>query len=244
MPNVDQRIGEIRQTVSRTGPFLQARINAERSARQLLDARAGSFTTEDLCRFLDLCNTELVPPKVSDEFRAVETRTRFQLAFVGQNRCLMLRTLDECNRWIALLWKDRNDELGTLDSFWRSSRIKGASTGLPTMLLYLKHPETYSVWLGFLSEALSSIMGQQLPTARTVHSYLRSTKRWTRTFESVLLCNLRKSTTFCIDSWPKAHSREMSNRGVCPNRHSAQRGCVRPFLLARDVLAAMEEGPD
>lgn len=173
MLDLDRRIGEIRQRVSSTGPFLQARVNAERNARQLLDARAGFFTTEDLAHFLDLCNTELVPPHVSDEFRAAETRTRFQLAFIGQNRCLMLRTIQECNKWIALLWKARADELGTLDSFWRSSRIKGAGTGLPTMILYLKHPETYSVWLSFLSEALSSIAGQELPTSRTVPDYLR-----------------------------------------------------------------------
>ncbi len=173
MLNLDQRIAEIRRRVSHTDPFLQARIRAERSARQLLDARAGSFTTEDLARFLDLCNTELVPPNVSDEFRASETRTRFQPAFIGRNRRLMLQTMEECNKWIALLWKDRTDELGTLDSFWRSSRIKGAGIGLPTMILYLKHPETYSVWLGFLSEALSSIAEQELPSSRTVRSYLR-----------------------------------------------------------------------
>jgi hypothetical protein len=173
MLNLEQRIAEIRRRVSSTTPFLQARINAERSARQLLDARAGFFTTEELARFLDLCNTELVPPHVSDELRESETRTRFQLAFIGQNRCLMLRTIDECNKWIALLWKERTDELGVLDSFWRSSRIKGAGTGLPTMILYLKDPEVYSVWLGFLSEALSSIAKQTLPSSRTVHSYLQ-----------------------------------------------------------------------
>jgi hypothetical protein len=85
----------------------------------------------------------------------------------------MLRTVEECNKWMALLWKDRAAELDTLDSFWRSSRIKGAGTGLPTMILYLKHPEAYSVWLGFLSEALSSIAGQELPSSRTVPDYLR-----------------------------------------------------------------------
>jgi hypothetical protein len=173
MVNFDQRISEIRRRVSRTGPFLEARINAERDARQLLDARAGFFTTEDLTRFFDLCNTERVPPNTSDELRESETRTRFQLTFIGQNRCLMLRTIDECNKWIALLWKERTDELGALDLFWRSSRIKGAGTGLPTMILYLKHPGTYSIWLGFLSEALSAIAGQELPTSRTVPDYLR-----------------------------------------------------------------------
>jgi transcriptional regulator with XRE-family HTH domain len=170
-----QGVNEIRR-VSRRERFLQARRDAEESARRLLNRRAGSFTRDDLCRFLDHCNTEVVPPDASsEELRAEETLTRFQQSFIGQNRVLMLGSLKACNELIGGLWKaDEEDIDALLDRFWRSSprSCKGAGTGLPTMILYLKDPDQYSVWLvDSLGKALSKASGRRLPSTRTAASY-------------------------------------------------------------------------
>lgn len=172
MTSHTHRIREI-QCVSSQQRFLQARIDAEKKARQLLDRRAGRFTKEELCRFLDLCNTEIVPPNAfSNELRTRETKTRFQQSFIGQNRCLMLDTLEVCNKWISCLWKAKGTEQDILDAFWQhSDDMKGAGTGLPTMILYLKRPKTHSVWLVSFNKPLTDITGQTLPTRRTANNY-------------------------------------------------------------------------
>jgi transcriptional regulator with XRE-family HTH domain len=170
-----QQISQIRR-ISRLERFLQSRRDAEESARRLLKDRAGSFTDRDLCRFLDLCNTEVVPPDdSSEELCAEETLTRFQRSFIGQNRTRMRRSLKACNELIAGLWRAGEDGIDAiLDRFWRSSpqRCKGAGTGLPTMIHYLKDPNKYSVWLvKSLGKGLSKVSGENLPEARTAASY-------------------------------------------------------------------------
>jgi len=174
MSKLTQRIIQIRR-VSRLPAFLQARVDAEEEAHRLLDERAGRFTKDEFHRFLDLCNTELVPPSASSNtLRESKTRTRFQQSFIGANRSLMLEKLGACNDLIGRVWhaKGKEKELEILDSFWQSTRVKGAGTGLPTMIIYLKHPKTYSVWLVSLNKPLSSIAGQPLANWRSVDSYL------------------------------------------------------------------------
>lgn len=157
MTGLAQRIREI-QRVSGQKPFLQARKDAEERARHLLNRRAGHFTKEEFSRFLDLCNTELVPPTASsDTLRTFETKTRFQQSFVGQNRCLMFDALERCNDLIGHLW--------------RHSDVKGAGTGLPTIILYLKRPKIHSVWLVSFNKPLTDITGQTLSTRRTANDY-------------------------------------------------------------------------
>ena len=123
MTTLVQRISEIRG-VSRLPRFLQARIDAEKSACRLLAERAGYFTEEDFSLFLDLCNTEVVPPTASSNtLRASETRTRFQQSFIGQNRCLMLDALEKCNDLLGRLWNADRDQRDILDSFWQHSGV-------------------------------------------------------------------------------------------------------------------------
>lgn len=171
-PAIARRIKDIRDKVSLVPAFLRARMDAEEEARRLL---RGGADSRQLDHFFELCNTERVPAnEFSYELQPEEKQTRFIPAFWGKNRRLMLLTRDECKQWMARLWQaKKDDELSVLESFWQSSPINGAGIGLPTMILYLKHPETYSVWLPVLRRALSSIMGETLPSSRTVPSYLR-----------------------------------------------------------------------
>lgn len=91
-------INQIRSKVTSKPEFLFSRKSAEDSARGLLDSKTGAFSISDMNYFLDLCNTEIVPPNLhSYKLRQNETRTRFQLAFIGQNRKLIIGSLKSCN---------------------------------------------------------------------------------------------------------------------------------------------------
>jgi hypothetical protein len=95
------------------------------------------------------------------------------------------QTAEECARWITRLWQaKKDDELSVLELFWqpRPRPVNGAGTGLPTVILYLKRPATYSVWLPKLSKALSSITGETLPCDQEVHNYGRYNQAVDRCF--------------------------------------------------------------
>ena len=171
-------IEHIHQKVTLRAEFLDTRRNAEKKARYLLRRKAGAFTREDLVTFLEHCNTEKVPRDGHcGEFPEQEQKSRFGPSFVGQNRNLIVGALDACNQRIAYLWQSAGDARYALDRFWEEPQVKGAGTGLPTMLMYLCEPETFSVWLPFLATALGILTGREFPTKlrrnRNVDNYLR-----------------------------------------------------------------------
>jgi hypothetical protein len=168
-------IEEIRTNVTQREAFLVSRINAETQAKQLLDDKAGDFEPEDLSLFLDLCNTEIVPPSPNLYIlRNQRTRTRFQRSFVGRNRKLMLGALTACNYWLERLWNSENDPLIEIDAFWKASGnrvVKGAGSGLPTVVLYLREPKSFNVWIPSLVTALNKLTGRDLQSSRTRQNY-------------------------------------------------------------------------
>ena len=165
-------IARVRRDVTLKPAFLDARLRAENLARDLLDRKAGAFNAVEFARFMDLCNTEIVPPDArSTTLRDHETRTRFRFSFIGQNRLLMLSSLDACNEWVGRLWHAKGDELRVLDAFLRQKDTPGAGTGLATMLMYLRQPEKWNVWLISLGSALGKLLGRPFPTPRTLSSY-------------------------------------------------------------------------
>jgi hypothetical protein len=167
-----RRVAEIRR-VSLQPDFIQVRAQAEAEARDLLNEKSGRFIEEDFARFLDLCNTEVVPlgPN-STELRTNPSRTRFRQSFSGPNRKPMIEKLDECNRWIGALWQSTDHVLNILDQFWRENNVKGAGTGLPTMIMYLKDPEVYNIWLVTLADILGSVLGRTFRKKKCSDSYI------------------------------------------------------------------------
>ena len=172
MTNWRSRIAAFRK-VSLLPKFLDARIHNEQEARYLLDTKAGNFDKTDLIDFLTKCNKEMVPPNIhTNILNDHETCTRFQLSFIGQNRNLMVATLIECNNWMHKLWRSPDDGIyESLELFWRNGRIKGAGSGLPTMIMYLKYPDKYNVWIPFLSDALGIITGRTFEKQKNVENY-------------------------------------------------------------------------
>ena len=160
------------QQVSLKPAFLNTRWQAESEARNLLNQKAGFFEVNDLITLLDLCNTEIVPPdQYSTVLRNKETRTRFQLSFIGQNRKLMIRSLESANEWIGILWNSIGDPYKQLANFWNINEVPGAGIGLPTMILYLKDPDEFNVWLGFLNDGFNQFSGSNLSSIRNASNY-------------------------------------------------------------------------
>lgn len=167
-------IRKIREEISTKPEFILARETAERSGNTLLEQKAGFFNTSDLAHFLNLCNTEIVPLdrntiKLTDK----ETLTRFQLSFIGQNRKLMINSLESFNIWIKRLWTEKVDKYNVLSQLWTENLLPGAGVGLPTMILYLKDPDHFNVWLPFLNNAISVLANQKISLARKAENYYK-----------------------------------------------------------------------
>lgn len=166
-------INRIRHEITSKPEFLKARLQAEDQARKLLDDKSGAFDVNDMEKFLNLCNIELVPANLhSNKLRQKLTRTRFRLSFIGQNRNLMIGSLELCNYWIHCLWHSVDDPIMVLSQFWSKNQVPGAGMGLPTMILYLKNPVEYNVWLPFLNDACNLLTESKLSSKRTVQNYL------------------------------------------------------------------------
>src|SRR4030067_3695975 len=166
-----KRIEEYR-IVSLKKDFLDARANAETKARDLLNNKMGNFDKHDVENFLEFCNTERVQMDINTvNLRDNSTNTRFQLSFIGANKKNIINSLNDFNRWVPILWQTTED-MKELDRFWGYSHIKGAGTGLPTMVMYLKNPDKYNVWIPFLSEALSVFIGRKLDMKKNITNYM------------------------------------------------------------------------
>lgn len=170
MNNWKSRIEEYRK-VSLQSEFLEARVNAESEARELLNRKSGRFNREDFELFLKLCNTENVPKDINTNILKNNlTNTRFQLSFIGANKSLMIDHLDKCNKWMSILW-NATDNIISISEFWKSDRVNGAGSGLPTMILYLKDPNKYNIWIPFLNKALEIYNGRSYETIRNWQNY-------------------------------------------------------------------------
>jgi hypothetical protein len=166
------KIREI-QKVSLNQWFLDARISAVGEARKMLYDKCGQFTKYDFNVFFDLSNMEVTPidPDLYD-LHSYAVSTRFRPSFMGNNRNNLLKTPDECNRWMASIWLSNADTLNILDQFWKEGRVKGAGTSFPTLIMYLKDPERYNVWIPGLAKTLSILLGRKFKMTRNSRNYL------------------------------------------------------------------------
>jgi hypothetical protein len=158
------RIEEYRK-VSLNKDFLDSRRKAEDTARELLNEKVGSFTRNDLKRFLSLCNTERVPPNIhSIELKPIDSNSRFQRSFKGQNANLIIDCINEFNKWIPDLWNatSTKETMKVLDNIWKTNTIKGAGTGFPSMIMYLKDSDIFNVWISYLDDAIVAITNKSL----------------------------------------------------------------------------------
>ncbi|MCX5805827.1 MAG: hypothetical protein NT010_07145 [Proteobacteria bacterium] len=162
--------------VSTKPEFIYARCNAEQEARNMLDNRVGRFTQDDFISFFQYCNTERVPlNNKTTELKGHATYRRFNPAFMGNNRKLLLSSIEELNLRTERLWKSNGALPEALSRFWSHPQVKGAGIGFPSMIVYLKDQEKYNVWLPSLAKALGYFKdGDKFSTtSRNIENYLK-----------------------------------------------------------------------
>jgi hypothetical protein len=136
---------------------LDSRIKAENQAKTFINNKCGNLNVIDYKQLYILFNTERVPKNINTvELQDNDTFRRFQRSFSGNNPKSINQKTDEANAFIASIWKSDDAEYikDVLDNNWRSCRITGGGSGFPTMILYLKYPERYNIWLPFTTNAI------------------------------------------------------------------------------------------
>ncbi len=129
-----------------------ARHEAEQEARKLLEEELGCLDSETLDRFLRLLNSDL--------YGGQPNQTRFGQAFRGANRMHILDHLEQFNAWSTRLWEEPEPHLyKLLDEFWQQKDLPGAGGSLPTMILYLRDPSRFNIWIPTLIHGVERIMG-------------------------------------------------------------------------------------
>jgi len=142
----------------------EARLQGEAKARALLEAKLGEMTESDISEFLSAVSSDLSQGKV--------THGRFTPVLVGANARGVASQADAFNEWVPRLWQAGDVDLdAVLDDFWRSDPINGAGTSLPTVILYLRDPQRYGIWLPFMERGLRKVVSLELDGRRTAASY-------------------------------------------------------------------------
>ncbi|WP_187279764.1 McrB family protein [Quadrisphaera setariae] len=136
------------------GPeFVPGRLRPEAEARALLDAKAGRMSKDDAAALGAACNRH--------QRGSVQMRNRFSPAFFGGWLNVVTADLDLFNRRVEELWQgSEEDALALLDQVCKTpSTFPGAGRVLPTMLLYLRDPERFPVWITATATGLAVLDG-------------------------------------------------------------------------------------
>jgi hypothetical protein len=134
------------------GPSLTpTRAASEQAAKEHLDRHAGAMTWEQAVHLGELFN--------SGEWGGVMRYNRFVPAFVGASMAKVVEPLDEFNRWTADLWRlPVEDVIPLVDRILKdTSAFPGAGRSYPTMLLYLRDPQRFTIWLQITHRGLLAI---------------------------------------------------------------------------------------
>ena len=130
---------------------LKPKIDRERRAWELLEKYRGAYTQEALNEIFD--TVDLNPNNIR----------WFGSLLAHPNRNLIFaQSTDELNGWIEkLLFSDLPVEKA-LDDCLGEGKIKGAGSGLATLLLYLKNPDEDVIWLPATESGLT-VLGRINP---------------------------------------------------------------------------------
>lgn len=145
---------------------IETRAAAEKRARAIVTEKLGAFTDTDLRGFLREVN--------KDWENGREHHNRFGTAFGGSLVQMLIDNLSVLNTWTERLWNANDAVLDAmLDEFWRESPVKGARQGYATMLLYLKDPERFAIWLPALDKGLGAVTDYAPTSELTAAAYRR-----------------------------------------------------------------------
>lgn len=149
---IDDVAAFIAKTLEEAGDTrLEVRRETEDQARKLLDEFAGSMSEQQVRDLFRLFNTDFGNGK--------RVYSRLMPAFVGQTANGLIAHLDALNHWTARLWSGSEEEAVAAVGELLSDRkaLPSAGTSYPTMLRYLRSPETSAVWLSITDRGLQRL---------------------------------------------------------------------------------------
>jgi MrcB-like, N-terminal domain len=144
------------------GPTLvESRRAAEEEARQLLHQLAGGMTKEHAQMLGQLFNR--------GEWAGALRHNRFLPAFAGATMERLVEPIEAFNQWTQRLWRSSEEEaLRAVDEVLRNpNAFPGAGRSYPTMLMYLRDPQRFAVWLQVCHQGLIAISDYDEPKGRT-----------------------------------------------------------------------------
>lgn len=161
----DPWVKRIRQWISELDPKrLQTRLVGEQNARKIVESRLGQFTEQDLQEFAKELN--------ADFYKGVYRYDRFKPAFYGPQVNKLVQSLSAFNHWAKRIWEATDKEIdGLLDKLWSTEAVYGGGITFPTVLLYLKDPKKYNIWLVNSTKGLNIAKGFQSGKWRKASSY-------------------------------------------------------------------------
>lgn len=134
---------------------LEARRESEDQARRLLDEFAGEMNEDQARTLFSFFNADRLHGKVRHD--------RFSPAFVGQTANALVNDLPNFNSWTRRLWADSGEERNSAIAELLANRklLPSAGTSYPSLLAYLREPETSAVWLQMTDRGLQRLCEYQ-----------------------------------------------------------------------------------
>lgn len=125
------------------------RENKEKQALQILMKNAGSLTEEAFVEVLNLFD--------ADFHNGKEISGRFGVGIMGNNRNQMLAHLDAMNDWIQRFMEVSASDIAPLMTDFLKNSPKGAGRVIASLILYVRDPQKYSIWVPAMLEGLQKL---------------------------------------------------------------------------------------
>ena len=151
-PSLTDPAAFVRWARAKYGPSLvPTREAAEQQARELLDRTAGHMTSAEAKELGRLFNT--------GEWAGTMRFNRFSPAFAGASMERVIEPLAAFNEATQQLWRAPiEDALAFTDEVLRSPAVfSGAGRSYPTMLLHLRDPTQFVIWLQITHRGLTAL---------------------------------------------------------------------------------------
>ncbi len=146
---------------------IQIRVAAEEQARQHLLKFLIEPTQEHL-------KAVLVEADYDRNKAGSKVQDRFGLAFRGINGNGLLSHVQEVVTWVRQLWETPEEDCPELmEQFLKDGSIPGAGPAFVSLVLYLRNPEAFTLWLGSMVKGLELVDGKAYGGKKTADQYKR-----------------------------------------------------------------------
>lgn len=125
------------------------RRKAESKARSLIESNLGHMTREQFRELFTLLNT-------CQGSRGV-LYSRFSPGFMGAHANVLLESMEDLNPWVERLWKATEEKIPVLLDQFLSEKIPAAERLFPSVILYLRDPESFAPWTKALERAMYKV---------------------------------------------------------------------------------------